>query len=77
MLRQMERIGLPDNPSTRKILEDHFTKVLNDPNNISWIQAPGRIVKESLLMGPRGGVKAESIWDGTRLITVKLLGAGG
>ena len=77
MLRQMERIGLPDNSLTRKILKDHFTKVLNDPNNILRIQPNGRTVRESLLMGPRGGVKVESIWERTKLITVKLLGAGG
>jgi len=58
-------------------MERILTKVLNDPNNISRIQSNGRIIRESLLMGPRGGLKVESIWDGTKLITVKLLGAGG
>jgi hypothetical protein len=74
MLRQMERIGLPDNPSTRKFLEEHFTEVINNPHNIRELQSNGRAVRESLLMGPNGGLKTESIWDGDKLITVKLLG---
>ncbi len=75
MLCQMQRIGLPDNPLTREVLQKHFSEVLNNPRNISQILPNGRVVRESLLMGPRGGVKVESIWAGNRLITVKLLGA--
>ena len=64
MLNQLERIGLPDNPETRKLLFEHLINAFNDPSNISRVQANGRIVKESLLMGPRGGVKIKSIWEG-------------
>ncbi len=33
-----------------------------------------RFLRESLLMGPRGGVMVESIWEESRLITIKLIG---
>ena len=37
-------------------------------------QANGRIIKESLLMGPYGGLKMHSIWEGNKLITIELFG---
>lgn len=74
MLTQLERIGLPDNPATRKYLTEHLTDVINNSSNIVRIQETGRVVRESLLMGPNGGVKFETIWDGTKLITGKILG---
>lgn len=62
---------------------------LNDSSNIKNIETrtfiakklPGTpvveytvTVKESLLMGPGGGLVVESIWDGNRLLTVILKG---
>lgn len=55
-------------------IAQHLTGVLNDSSSIVQVQANGRVVRESLLMGPRGGLKIESIWDGTKLITVNLFG---
>jgi len=43
--------------------------VINDDSNIAIIQENGRFLRESLLMGPLGGVKWETIWDGAKLIT--------
>jgi hypothetical protein len=74
MLRQMESIGLTDNPDNRRYMERFFQNVLNDPTNVAEIQPNGRIVRESLLMGPRGGLKVVSVWEGDRLITVVLIG---
>jgi hypothetical protein len=74
MLRQLERIGLPDSPATRQLLNDHLTDVLNDPSNISRVQQNGRVVRESLLTGPRGSVKLETIWEGNKLITTQIYG---
>ena len=31
-------------------------------------------IRESLLMGPGGAVKLESVWDGVRLLTVVIKG---
>jgi len=74
MLAQMERIGLSDSAASRIMLQQHLEAVVNDASNIARTQSNGRIVRESLLMGPRGGVKVESIWEGDRLITVNLFG---
>ena len=71
MLRKLEKIGLPDSAATREYLAEHFSKVASQQG---VMQANGKIVRESLLMGPAGGsVKVESIWEGTKLITVKIL----
>ncbi len=74
MLRQLESIGLPDSAATRRLLSDHLTEVLNNPSNIVRIQENGRIVRESLLMGPKGGVKLETVWERNKLITVHIYG---
>ena len=74
MLRQLQSIGLHDTPAVRRSLTEHLSKVLNDPSNIVRVEASGRTVRESLLMGPNGGLKFETIWDGTKLITGKFLG---
>ena len=72
MLREMERAGLPDSPATRQYLTEHLTQVARQSGGIT--QANGRVVKESLLMGPGGkAVKLETIWEGTKLITIKAL----
>ncbi len=76
MLRQMERIGLPDTAANRKLMTNHFQGVLNDATNISGKGRNGEAIRESLLMGPNGGVKVESIWDKNTLQSFKLKGVG-
>jgi len=74
MLRQMERIGLPDTPQNRSFMAQFFQTILNDATNVVATQANGRVVRQSLLMGPRGGVMVNSVWEGDRLITFTLIG---
>lgn len=74
MLRQLEIIGLPDTPESRDYLANHLQSVLVEPTSIAELQPEGREVRESLLMGPRGGLKVQSIWEGEKLITVALFG---
>ncbi len=74
MLRQMERIGLRDTWATRSYLEKHLTDALNNPTNISGYGRDGAVFRESLLMGPRGGVKLETLWQGDQLISIKVKG---
>ena len=74
MLRQLRSIGLGDTPSTRAYLTDQLSAVLSDPTNISRVQQDGRAVRESLLKGPAGMIKMETVWDDNKLITVKLFG---
>ncbi len=75
MLRQLQRIGLNDTPANREYIEQHLTMVLNDPNNIVEVRN-GRTIRESLLMGPKGGCKLVTIWEGNKLLTVYILGGG-
>ena len=76
MQRQLARIGLHDTSSTRKLLGNHLIDVFNDPSSIARVQDNGRVVRESLLMGPNGGIKLETIWRGDQLITVNAFGGG-
>lgn len=77
MLQQLESIGLSDTAVTRNFVTDHLTKVLNDSSNIVKIQENGCVVRESLLMGPQGGLKLESVWEANKLITMVLHGSTG
>jgi hypothetical protein len=74
MFYQLRRIGISDNSAGRQYIADHLTAVLNNSRNVAAIQPNGRVVRESSLMGPFGGLKMESIWDGTKLITARLYG---
>ena len=72
MLRQLESVGIFDNAAGRSLLNSHLESVYSGTKGIH--QSNGRYLRESLLMGPNGGLKVESIWEGNKLITVKLLG---
>lgn len=72
MLASLKSIGLGDTPATRAYLAEHMGKVLNDATNILSRQANGRIVRESLLMGPKGAAKLQTIWENTKLITANV-----
>ena len=89
MQAELARIGIYDTPSGREYLSKHLNDVLKDPTNISKTETrsyitkeiPGRLVveytattRESLLMGPRGTVLVESVWDGDRLLTIIIKG---
>jgi len=77
MLRQLESIGLPDTPATREYLSQHLSETYSNAGSVLRTQENGRVVRESLLMGPQGGVKFETIWDGNRLITGEMFGPTG
>ena len=72
MLRQLESVGIFDDAAGRALLNSHFQGTYN--SSIGILQSNGRYLRESLLLGPRGALKVESIWEGNKLITVKLLG---
>ena len=74
MASQLARIGLWNNAETRTYLTEHLTEVLNDVTSISSIQSNGRFVSESLLAGPGGLLKWETVWEGNKLITGQLFG---
>ncbi len=74
VLVQLERIGLPKTAANTEIMRQHLIGVINNASNILRTQPNGNTVRESLLMGPKGALKVQSIWDGAKLITVKLFG---
>jgi RHS repeat-associated protein len=74
MLKQLTSIGLPDTPANRAYLASQLEAAYRDPSSLLRIQSDGRAVRDSLLMGPYGGLKMESIWEGPKLITVNLFG---
>jgi RHS repeat-associated protein len=74
MKEQLGKIGFPNNGPTREFLAEHLTKVLNDSSNILKIQENGRVVRESLLAGPEGLIKFQTVWEGNKLITGTFFG---
>jgi len=74
MKRQLNSVGIFDNETDRKLVLEKLTNTFNNTSSILKTQDNGRIVRESLLKGPNGVLKVESIWDGEKLITVKLYG---
>ena len=62
-------IGIYDSPAMRQYLTEHLNRVLQDQANLVR-QVRGADIRESLLMGPAGGVKLESIWLADDLISV-------
>jgi len=54
---------------------DALSRTLNDKTSIKESLRDGRTLRESLLVGPQGVLKMETIWDGEKLITVKILGS--
>ncbi|MFA9560387.1 pre-toxin TG domain-containing protein [Evansella sp. AB-rgal1] len=74
MERQLNSIGIFNNDKGRKLVLGNLTDSFNDASSILKTQDNGRIVRESLLSGPNGLLKVESVWDKEKLITVKLFG---
>jgi hypothetical protein len=75
MARQLNRIGIQGDAGGRALLTEHLTMTLNNPMNILRDEG-SRTIRESLLGGPGGFLKMESIWEGNKLITMKLFGGG-
>ena len=71
MESKLNKIGIFDNTEGRSFMEKELKKAFNDTTN-GIIQENGRIRKESLLIGPNGIAKMQSVWDGDRLITVEI-----
>lgn len=72
MERQLNAIGIFDNEGGRNYLKAHLSEVFNDITNILSKES-GFVTKESVLMGPSGGLKMQSVWNGDELITIKLM----
>ena len=71
MENKLNEIGIFDNVEGRIFMENELQKAFNDTTN-GIVQENGRMMKESLLVGPNGIAKMQSIWDGNKLITVEI-----
>jgi RHS repeat-associated protein len=71
MRAALQETGLNDTVENRALVSENLTKALNDAGSIVS-RTNNRVVRESFLMGPTGGVKLQSIWEGTKLITIKV-----
>lgn len=76
MLRQLESIGIYDTVENRDYLLSHIETSFFDSINVIRRQRDSRIIKDSLLMGPRGTLRMETIWQGDKLITFFLKSGG-
>jgi hypothetical protein len=54
-------------------LQDHLEAVYKNTTN-GVRQENGRVLKESLLVGPNGAIKVQSVWENNKLITVEIFG---
>lgn len=85
MQAELRKIGINDTPSDREYVSNYFYDVINDSSNISHVELRSYVVeelpdkpvleyvattRESLLMGPTGAAKLETIWDNNKLLTV-------
>jgi hypothetical protein len=73
MRYELARIGFFDSPASRQYVAEHLVRVFGDPSSIVRVQDNGRILRKSLLMGPQGAVKFETVWEGAigdRIATV-------
>jgi hypothetical protein len=74
MLAQLNRVGIQDTPASREYIEKILVDAFNDPASTVSSSADGFVTKESLVMGPGGGVKLESVWNGKQLISAIIKG---
>jgi hypothetical protein len=59
----------------RPLLSRYLIKALTTAaSQKGVVQENGRIVRDTLLMGPNGAVKMQTIWDGQKLVTIHLYG---
>ena len=73
MASQLSQIGIGDTAGGRQLLRDHLNGVVQDASNIVKTEGE-RTTRESLLAGPGGFLKLQSVWDDSKLITGFLFG---
>ena len=69
---QLNSIGIFDDAKGKKLVLDNLSNAFDDPSSIRETQENGRVVRTSVLKGPNGELKVESVWDKEKLISVKL-----
>jgi len=72
MEMHLNSIGIFDDAKGKKLVLDNLSNAFNDPSSIRETKENGRVVRTSVLKGPNGDLKVESVWDKEKLISVKL-----
>ena len=71
MYSLLNKIGIWDN----KFGNEYLTKcIIEIYKNATPYASGGRLVREAMLYGPGGGVMLQTVWEGTKLITVYIFG---
>ena len=68
MLRQLEAVGINDTASMRRYVMNAIMRSARDP------LLAGERVKDTLLVGSRGLLKLETVWNKDRIVTFFLYG---
>lgn len=76
MLRLLESIGIYDTIENRHYMVSQIEAAFYDSTNIIRTQLDGRIVKDALLIGKRGALRMETVWQNNKLITIFLKSGG-
>jgi hypothetical protein len=71
MLRQLESVGIYDDLAGNSYVSSHLESAYK---SIGVVTENANVLRNSVLMGPNGGLGVESMWEGSRLLTVKLFG---
>jgi len=69
---QLNSIGIFDDAKGKKLVLDNLSNAFDDSSSIRETKENGRVVRTSVLKGPNGELKVESVWDKEKLISVKL-----
>jgi len=69
---QLNSIGIFDDAKGKKLVLDNLSNAFDEPSSIRETKENGRLVRVSVLTGPNGELKVESVWDKEKLISVKL-----
>ncbi|MFE3573962.1 hypothetical protein [Lysinibacillus sp. NPDC059133] len=69
---QLNSIGIFNDGKGKKLVLDNLSDAYNNPSSIIKTHDNGRVVRKSILTGPTGVLKVESVWDAEKLITIKL-----
>jgi hypothetical protein len=70
--RQLNSIGIFDNPAGREYLTEVLNSAYSSTDNIIEIAPNGYVLRETLLSGPNGFLKMTTIWDSNKLVTIIL-----
>lgn len=73
MDKQLQRVGISDTPANREMIRRKVIETYNDPSSISKIDGKWT-TREMFVMGPRGGVKIDTVWIKNELISFVVKG---